>query len=170
MYLIYLQHISHLAKWTVKQFWPLRKQYPISQKKSDFFAYFMIKFQYTVEDMAMKIIAKDPDYRYLFDERSWIKYRACSKKTSQIQQSYKASKDYFESIKSNYQKKAEIFEEISQKEPKRRLDCFNDLDNSIRGAFRILSEIQPSLNNLTQKLVGDDPNKVWMVMAQWINF
>ena len=109
MYLVYIQHISYLAKWTIKQFWPLRKKYTIQQKKSDFFAYFMVKFQYTIGDMAMKIVAKDPDFRYLFDERSWAKYKPCSKKALQIKQNYTASKDYFESIRVNYQKKNEIF-------------------------------------------------------------
>ena len=51
-YLVYLWSISNIANWITGEFWKHRKEYSVEKNKSEMFAYFMIKFQYTNMKMA----------------------------------------------------------------------------------------------------------------------
>lgn len=63
----YLKSISSIGSWITKEFWRLRKDFAISKNSDEIFIYFLIKFQASVLKMALKILKKSPNYRYLFD-------------------------------------------------------------------------------------------------------
>jgi serine/threonine protein kinase len=70
----YLKTMSSIASWITKEFWKIRKDFTISKNSDEIFIYFLIKFQYTNLKMALKILKKSPNYRYLFDETAFRDY------------------------------------------------------------------------------------------------
>lgn len=57
-----------------KEFWRIRKEFKISQIKDEIFVYFIIKFQYTALKMALNILKKSTEFKYLFDSDSFNNY------------------------------------------------------------------------------------------------
>lgn len=51
----YLSSVSNIANHIIKEFWALRKSVNMTQTKSEVFAYFIVKFQYTNVIMASEI-------------------------------------------------------------------------------------------------------------------
>lgn len=70
----YLKNITSIASWITKEFWKIRKEFAISKNSDEIFVYFLIKFQYTILKMALKILKKSTNYRYLFDENAFRDY------------------------------------------------------------------------------------------------
>ena len=56
--------------------------------KDEVFVYFIIKFQYTNLKMALHIIKKDKNYRFLFDPASFDQYVSSEEQFNEIKKSY----------------------------------------------------------------------------------
>jgi hypothetical protein len=142
-YIEYLKNVTIIANWMAKEFWKSRKNFEITQMKDEIFVYFIIKFQYTNLKMALHIMNKDKNYRFLFDPASYDKYEASQEQFNEIRKSYIEHEKYFSSIKKSMQSK-EAYKQIKEKEPT-RASAFSDLDNSIRAGYKILLEIRENL-------------------------
>ena len=56
--------------------------------KDEIFVYFIIKFQYTNLKLALQIINKSKEYRYLFDPASYDQYVSSEEQFNEIKKSY----------------------------------------------------------------------------------
>ena len=56
--------------------------------KDEIFVYFIIKFQYTNLKLALQIINKSKEYRYLFDPVSYDQYVSSEEQFNEIKKSY----------------------------------------------------------------------------------
>ena len=86
---------------------------------------------------------KDKDYRYLFNEGAFDKYKPSQDQYAEIKKSCLEQEKYFATIKKSMQSKP-AFEQIKEKESN-RCSTFSDLDNSIRAGYKILLEIKEDL-------------------------
>ena len=64
--------------------------------------------------MALHIIKKDKNYRYLFDKLSFEKYESSQEQFEEIKKSYIEHEKYFSSIKKSLQSK-DAFKHIGEK-------------------------------------------------------
>lgn len=70
-YIHYLRSISNIANWIIKEFWRVKKNYNINVIKNEIFAYFIVKFQYINNIMALEVAKCYPSYNYLFTEGAY---------------------------------------------------------------------------------------------------
>ena len=155
----YLKNVTSIASWMTKEFWKIRKEFAISKNSDEIFVYFLIKFQYTNLKMALKVLKKSANCRYLFDEQAFAAYEPSEEQFHEVKKAYLEHEKYFLSIKKTMQTK-DSFAEIAAREPE-RASCFSDLEKSIRAAYKILSDV---------KEAPKKDNKVWMALAYWLNF
>jgi hypothetical protein len=155
----YLRSVSSIGSWIAKEFWRLRKDFSISKNSDEIFIYFIIKFQATVLKMALKILKKSPNYRYLFDEAALAHFNPSEEHFNEVKRGYLEHEKYFHSIKKAMEAK-DSYSEIATRETKRG-GCFSDLEKSIRACYKILSEVKgnPKANS-----------NVWIALSYWINF
>lgn len=73
--------------------------------KDEIFVYFIIKFQYTNLKLALQIIKKNKEYRYLFDPVSFDQYESSEEQFNEIKKSYIEHEKYFKSIKKSLESK-----------------------------------------------------------------
>jgi len=142
-------------------FWKERKAYKIKESKDEVFVYFIIKFQLSVLQLGQSIMERNTEYRYMFEDMAWNKPDVDEAYYKHYRDVHlKETVDYFEMLK-NCQKSEQANKIIKEKENGQLLP-FADLENSIRCAYRILSEIS---NTLEPK-----HPKVFAIMARWVNF
>ena len=104
-YVEYLKNVTIIANWMAKEFWRIRKEFPIGPNKDEVFVYFIIKFQYSALKMALNILKRSDKLRYLFDESSYRNFDPSEEQFNDIKKSYIEHEKYFNSIKKSMQTK-----------------------------------------------------------------
>lgn len=166
-FLVYVQNISNIANWMTKEFWKVRKEMHITPEKNEIFAYFMIKFQYSFNLMAIEIINKSPRHSYLFTPEAYSKFspKDTDEAVKDILSDQEPRANYYTSIR-NHMSTKPVYESIKFKEQAKQ-NAFADLDSSIRACYQIVSEVYPQLK---EQNPGKDNSLIWVLMSKWMNF
>jgi hypothetical protein len=97
-----------------KEFWKYRKGVNMDKHKDEIFVYFIIKFQFTTMKMALEVLKRDPQHKYLFDAAEYKKFIPSEALIDEIKKTYSEHEKYYMTIKKSMKSK-DVYKMIEER-------------------------------------------------------